>query len=88
MKTALIAIAALGLAATLAHAEDKSTTPMNNSKSPGATGAMQSPTAPGVATDPQQVQAQQGDAAKHSAGTVGAAPGADTKSQMSNETNK
>ena len=61
---------------------------MNNSKSPGATGAMQTPTAPGVATDPQHVQAQQGDAAKHSAGTVGAAPGADTKSQMSNETNK
>lgn len=81
MKSALIAFAALGLMAGVAHAEDKSTTPMNNEKSPGTTGAMKTPTAPSVATDPQQVQAQQGDAAKHSAGTVGAAPGAATDSQ-------
>ncbi len=81
MKTALIAFAALGLATTVAYADDSSNAPMNNSKSPGTTGAMSTPTAPAVATDPQQVQAQQGDPAKHSAGTVGAAPGAATNSQ-------
>ncbi len=66
MKTALIAFAALGLATTVAYADDSSNAPMNNSKSPGTTGAMSTPTAPAVATDPQQVQAQQGDPAKHS----------------------
>ena len=81
MKALPIAFAALCLAASVAHADDKSTTQMNNDKSPGTTGAMKTPTAPAVATDPQQVQAQQGDSAKHSAGTVGAAPGAGTKSQ-------
>ena len=85
MKTAIIAFAALGFAATVAHADDNSKAPMNNSKSPGTTGAMSTPTAPAVATDPQQVQAQQGDAAKQSGGTVGAAPGADTKSQTTND---
>lgn len=87
MKTTIIAFAALGLALTAAHAEDKATTPMNNTKSPGTTGAMQTPTAPSVATDPSQVKAQQGDSAKQSAGTVGAAPGADTNSSSA-ETNK
>ena len=58
---------------------------MNNSKSPGTTGAMKSPSGPAVATDPQQVQAQQGDSAKQSAGTVGAAPGAPTNSQTSTD---
>lgn len=81
MKAALIAFAALGLATTAAYADDTAKAPMNNSKSPGTTGAMQTPTAPAVATDPQQVQAQQGDTAKQSAGTVGAAPGAATNSQ-------
>ena len=85
MKTALIAFAALGLATTVAYADDSSSAPMNNTKSPGTTGAMSTPTAPAVATDPQQVQAQQGDAAKHSGGTVGAAPGADTKSQTTTD---
>ena len=79
MKTILIALATLGITAGAAHAQNDNS--MNNSKSPGTTGAMKTPTAPGVATDPQQVQAQQGDAAKSSAGTVGAAPGADTQSQ-------
>ena len=82
MKTLIIAIMALGLGTGAALAEDNT---MNNSKSPGTTGAMTTPTAPGVATDPQQVQAQQGDAAKSSAGTVGAAPGADTQSSMSKD---
>ena len=87
MKTALVALATLGLLAGAAYAQSEK--PMNNDKtSPGTTGAMKTPTAPAVATDPQQVQAQQGDAAKNSAGTVGAAPGADTQSQMSTETNK
>ena len=77
----MIALATLGILAPVmqVQAEDNS---MNNSKSPGTTGAMKTPTAPGVATDPQQVQGQQGDAAKQSAGTVGAAPGAPTQSQM------
>lgn len=85
MKTLIISVAALGLlgGAALAQSSDK---PMNNDKtSPGTTGAMKTPTAPAVATDPQQVQAQQGDAAKHSAGTVGAAPGAGTNSQTAGD---
>lgn len=82
MRSILIAVVGLGLAAGAAVAQ--SDKPMNNDKmSPGTTGAMQNP-GPGVATDPQQVQAQQGNAGKASAGTVGAAPGADTKSQMPN----
>ena len=85
MKTAIIAFAALGLAATAAYADDNSNASMNNSKSPGTTGAMSTPTAPAVATDPQQVQAQQGDSAKHSGGTVGAAPGGETKSQTTTD---
>ena len=56
--------------------------------SPGTTGAMKTPTAPAVATNPQEVQAQEGDAAKHSAGTVGAAPGADTQSQKPTDSTK
>ena len=81
MKTALITLAAFGMVAGAAYAQSADK-PMNNDKtSPGTTGAMSTPTAPAVATDPQQIQAQQGDAAKHSAGTVGAAPGADTTSQ-------
>lgn len=82
MKVALAAVAALGLTMVAAHADDSQMKPMNSDKtSPGTTGAMKNSTAPGVATDPQQVKAQQGDAAKSSPGTVGAAPGADTKSQ-------
>jgi hypothetical protein len=59
--------------------QDPQTDPKHSS--PGATGAMQN-TAPGVATSPQDVQAQQkgtGDAGKGttSPGTVGAAPGGD-----------
>ena len=80
MKTIMIAAIAFGLGTGAALAQSENS--MNNTKSPGTTGAMQTPTAPGVATDPQQVQAQQGNSAKSSAGTVGAAPGADTQSQM------
>ncbi len=81
MKSTVIALAALGMLSGAAYAES-SVKPMNNENtSPGTTGAMSTPTAPAVATNPQEVQAQQGDAAKHSAGTVGAAPGADTNSQ-------
>lgn len=81
MTRILIALATLGLTIGAVHAQGDNS--MNNSKSPGTTGAMQTPTAPGVATDPQQVQAQQGNSSKASAGTVGAAPGADTQSQKS-----
>jgi hypothetical protein len=86
MSRILIALATLGLAIGAAHAQGDNS--MNNAKAPGTTGAMKTPTAPGVATDPQQVQAQQGDAAKSSAGTVGAAPGADTQSQKPADNNK
>ncbi len=74
----MIACAALAISAGAAAAQNS----MNSDKtSPGTTGAMKNADAPAIATDPQQVQAQQGDASKQSAGTVGAAPGADTKSQ-------
>lgn len=87
MKTALVAFATLAMMSGAAYAQ--SDKPMNSDKtSPGTTGAMTTPTAPAVATSPQEVQAQQGDSAKHSAGTVGAAPGADTNSQSATETNK
>ena len=87
MKTALAAITAIVMLSGAAYAQ--SAKPMNSEKtSPGTTGAMKTPTAPAVATSPEEVKAQQGDAAKHSAGTVGAAPGADTNSQTSTETNK
>lgn len=85
MKMFFASVAVLGLlgGAALAQSSDK---PMNNDKtSPGTTGAMSTPTAPAVATNPQEVQAQQGDSAKHSAGTVGAAPGAATASQTAGD---
>ena len=87
MKTALIALATLAMLSGVASAQsDKQ---MNSEKtSPGTTGAMKTPTAPAVATSPQEVQEQQGASAKTSAGTVGAAPGADTNSQSATETNK
>lgn len=86
MKTLIIAFAAISIAGpALAQGNDNS---MNNAKSPGSTGAMKTPTAPGVATDPQGVAAQQGSSSKSSAGTVGAAPGAATQSQMPSDKSK
>ena len=79
MKRIMIAIATLGVTIGAAAAQNENS--MNKTQSPGTTGAMSTPTAPGVATDPQQVQQQQGDSSRSSAGTVGAAPGADTQSQ-------
>lgn len=82
MKIVLAALATLTLLSSGAYAQSSDKAMNSDKTSPGTTGAMKTPTAPAVATDPQQVQAQQGDAAKNSAGTVGAAPGADTNSQM------
>lgn len=64
-----------------AQAQSMNKTDNPKHQSPGTTGAMQNAPANGIATDPQQVEAQQGDAGKSSPGTVGAAPGANTKSQ-------
>ena len=81
MKSVYCAAVMLGLALSAANAQsmDKHDDPKQQSS--GATGAMQNAPANGVATDPQQVQAQQGSSTKASPGTVGAAPAADTKSQ-------
>lgn len=70
----------LTMSGAYAQSMNKQDDPKQNS--PGATGAMQNSNANGVATDPGGVQAQQGDSAKASPGTVGAAPGADTNSQI------
>ena len=48
---------------------------------PGPAGADSNVYNQGIARDPGEVQAQQGQSSKASPGTVGAAPGADTKSQ-------
>jgi hypothetical protein len=81
MKAIIIGVAALGLSLSVAQAQEMNKSDNGNAKGPGTTGAMQNAPANGVATDPQQVQAQQGDSARASAGTVGAAPGGDTRSQ-------
>lgn len=81
MKFVLIAAAAATLWFGPVHAQSMNKGGDPKQQSPGSTGAMQNAPANGVATDPQQVQAQQGDKSKASPGTVGAAPGADTKSQ-------
>ena len=74
MKVLICGIAALGLSLTVAHADDSMNKSDNGSaKGPGTTGAMQNAPATGIATAPQQGRA--------AAGTVGAAPGADTRSQ-------
>ena len=48
---------------------------------PSPSGAESNMYTRGVARDPSEVKAQQGDASKSAPGTVGAAPGADTPSQ-------
>ena len=82
MKTVIYGVAALALSLTAAQAQSMNKTDSGSAKGPGAVGAMQNAPANGIATDPQQVQSQQGNAGKASPGTVGAAPGADTKSQQ------
>lgn len=78
----IIGIALVALAPSLALAQSMNKDDgKDRAHTTGATGAMQNSTSNGVATDPGGVAAQQGDTAKSSAGTVGAAPGADTKSQ-------
>jgi hypothetical protein len=81
MRRVLPILAVLALSAGAAQAQSVNKTDDPKQQSPGATGAMQNSTAPGVATDPNAVKAQQGDTSKSSPGTVGAAPGADAPSQ-------
>jgi hypothetical protein len=81
MRRVLPILAAVALTTGAAQAQSMNKTDDSKQSSPGATGAMQNSTSNGVATDPGAVKAQQGDSAKSSPGTVGAAPGADTSSQ-------
>lgn len=82
MKSFAIALMLGSLTITGAYAQSMNKHDDPKQTSPGTTGAMQNSTANGIATDPGGVKAQQGDSAKASPGTVGAAPGADTNSQM------
>ncbi len=75
MKNVIIAAAVSMMSIGLAYADDAKPA-ADSAKGPGTVGAMKEATPPGVATNPQQVDAQQGKAdEKHSPGTVGAAPG-------------
>ena len=78
MQVKLLFAAALLISASAAHAQSDKPG-MKPETAPGA--AEQSATDAGVAKDPGEVQKQQGDTSKMSPGTVGAAPGGDTKSQ-------
>ena len=82
MRNMIGALVAISLSAGFASAQSMNKHDDPKQQSPGSTGAMQNAPANGVATDPQQVQAQQGSSSKASPGTVGAAPAADTKSQQ------
>lgn len=73
-------LVALPVGAAYADSMNKTTDPKQSSE--GTTGALNNVGANGVATDPGGVQAQQGSSAKASPGTVGAAPAADTPSQV------
>ena len=76
-------IAAAALVMSIGAAQAQATNNMNDAKTaPGTTGAMGNVNANGVATDPGGVQQQSGANTKASPGTVGAAPGADTPSQI------
>ena len=77
---AIVALTVLTFGAAQAQSMNKQADPKQ--ESPGTTGAMGNVNADGVATDPGGVQAQQGKSATASPGTVGAAPGADTNSQI------
>ena len=82
MKLFYIASAAVLLSIGVANAaESMNKTDDPKQSSPGSTGAMNNVTSTGVATDPGAVQAQSGNT-KASPGTVGAAPAADTPSQI------
>ena len=81
MNRLMIVAAALTMSAGMAHAQ--AANKMDDSKTaPGTTGAMGNVNANGVATDPGGVQQQSGGNTKASPGTVGAAPAADTPSQI------
>ena len=77
----ILAGTVLLLAAGSASAQSINKSQDPKQQSQGTTGALGNVNADGIATDPQGVAAQQGGATKSSAGTVGAAPGADTPSQ-------
>jgi hypothetical protein len=81
MKTLIFAVAALSLSMGAAQAQSMNKQDNSKQQSTGTTGAMGNANANGVATDPGGVAAQQGENAKASPGTVGAAPAGDTPSQ-------
>ena len=86
MKRVAFTIAALVLGFGVAQAEplnaEANGSGAKNGKTVGATGALGNVNANGVATDPQGVaeQSKGNGAVNSSAGTVGAAPGADVPS--------
>ncbi len=85
MKKIMIAAIAISLPLGAAFAQETNKSAngsMSKKDAPGTTGAMGNVSANGVATDPGAVQAQQKGSTKASPGTVGAAPGADTPSQI------
>ena len=82
MKTLCYAMLVLGLTTGLVQAQSMNKKDDPKQTSSGTTGAMGNVNANGVATDPGGVAAQSGNT-KSSAGTVGAAPGAATKSSQS-----
>ena len=83
---ATLAVAALAVSVGFAQAESMNAQPNGSSgskeQSPGSTGALANVNKDGVATDPGGVaeQSKGNGATKSSAGTVGAAPGADVPS--------
>ena len=78
MKFGTLALTVLLAGTTLAAAQSSST----KQTPPGPAGADSNVYNQGIARDPSEVQAQQGKSSSASPGTVGAAPGADTKSQQ------
>lgn len=83
MKTLFFAAAAatLWLGAASAQTAHQDHQNQKSQPSPGTVGAMGRSSSNGVATDPQAVKAQDGNAAKASPGTVGAAPGTTAPAQ-------
>ena len=81
-RVIILLAAALGLSFGTAQAQSPTSSTNSAKTSPGTTGAMSNVNKDGIATDPGGVAAQQGAASKASPGTVGAAPGANTHSQV------
>ena len=84
MRILTCAGAVLLLSMGVASAQSVNKTQDPKQSSPGATGALGNVNANGIATDPEGVKQQQGNAGKSAPGTVGAAPGANAPSNQSN----